>query len=168
MSKLYELTLDYLHSVLSYDQETGVFRWKITRGRCKKGAIAGSFDPTTGYIRIGVCGADYWAHILAWFYVMGRWPKHQIDHRNLTKTDNSFDNLREATSSQQMANVGICSKNTSGAKGVSFDKKRFKFHAYIKINKRRKHLGYFDNADDAALAYKAAADLLFGEFARAA
>jgi len=55
-----------------------------------------------------------------------KWPAYAVDHRNLDKGDNRWDNLREATRSQNMANTSLPSTNTSGFKGVIWSK-RYKY-----------------------------------------
>lgn len=93
--------------------------------------------------------------------------KGQItDHINGNRLDNRRSNLRLCTSSENAKNQGIKINNTSGYKGVSFDKKRSKFHAYIKVNYKRKHLGYYDTATEAANAYSLGALKYHGDFAR--
>ena len=63
-------------------------------------------------------------------------------------------NCRWITRFVQMQNTRLLIKtNTSGYRGVSFKKDRQKWKAYISINHKQKHLGYFDNKDVAALAY---------------
>ena len=63
-------------------------------------------------------------------------------------------NCRWITRFVQMQNTRLLIKtNTSGYRGVSFKKDRQKWKAYISINHKQKHLGYFDNKDTAALAY---------------
>lgn len=88
------------------------------------------------------------------------------DHENCNTLDNRRRNLRIATNSQNGANRERLSNNTSGYKGVSWDKRRRKWHAYIYFNKKQIHLGFFDTAEQAYEAYCAAAIRLHGEFAR--
>lgn len=65
-------------------------------------------------------------------------------------------NCRWITRFIQMQNTRLLIKtNTSGYRGVSFKKDKQKWKAYININHKQKHLGYFDNKDIAALAYNA-------------
>lgn len=89
-----------------------------------------------------------------------------VDHINGNKLDNRFSNLRLCTNAQNARNQKIRSNNTSGFKGVSWDKSHRKYHAYIKVNYRRKHLGYFDDIVDAKNAYIAGTVKYHGEFAR--
>ena len=44
----------------------------------------------------------------------------------------------------------IAKNNTSGFKGVSYNKNIGKYHAYINLNKKRVHLGTYDTAEEAA------------------
>lgn len=88
--------------------------------------------------------------------------KIQGDHRNGDSLDNQRFNLRAATNQQNAFNVGKFRNNTSGFKGVSFA--RGKWHARIQMNGRSKFLGSFDSPVSAAMAYKAAAQQLHGEF----
>lgn len=151
---------------LHYDRETGVFLW-VGGMNVRTGERAGT---TTfwGYRQIEICQQFFMAHHLAWFYVHGRWPAPEIDHRNGIRDDNRFDNLREATRSQQGANSKRSKANTSGFKGVIYRPHAKAFRAYITLNRRQRHLGYFPTAEMAHAAYCAAAERLFGEFARAA
>jgi hypothetical protein len=109
-----------------------------------------------------VDGVRYYAHRLAVFYMTGEWPD-QVDHKN--GGDNSASNLRACTQSQNLANRGMNKNNTSGYKGVSFDRKKGRYCAYLTVNLRRRFLGYFDAAEDAHAAYRSAAERAFGEFA---
>lgn len=88
------------------------------------------------------------------------------DHIDGDGLNNQDDNLRLATSSQQCQNRHIANNNTSGYKGVSWHVRMQKWGASIGINRKRKHIGYFSTAEEAALAYNRAAVQLFGEFAK--
>lgn len=87
-----------------------------------------------------------------------------MDHKNLNRLDNSWDNLRLATSSQNGANCLHKKNSKSGIKGVYFAKNQW--HAKIQVNYRIIPLGDFDDKLAAALAYRDAAIKYFGEFAR--
>lgn len=93
------------------------------------------------------------------------WPF--VDHANGDGLDNRRANLREATAAQNNRNVS-CERrnNTSGFKGVCWKTANRRWIAQIGADWRRMHIGYFDTAEQAALAYDAAALELHGEFAR--
>jgi hypothetical protein len=157
MNKLPELTQSLLREFLHYEPTTGVFTWKVTKNnRLKPGAIAGSVRPG-GYVNLGVAGRLYLAHRLAWLYIYGVWPEHQIDHINRNKSDNRIANLRDVTQSENVQNTLICSRNSSGYRGVGFDRKAGKWEAKIWHHGRKKWIGYYDNVKDAARAYASAA-----------
>lgn len=90
----------------------------------------------------------------------------EVDHINGDRLDNRRKNLRLATRSQNEANKGVPARNTSGFKGVSLFKPTGRFSAYIEVNQKKRHLGYYTTAKEAALAYNRAAVDAFGEFAR--
>lgn len=153
-----------LKQLLHYDPETGIFRWLVRRGPKFPGDVAGS-ENDKGYIQIGLDGKTYRAHRLAWLYMTGEWPKDEIDHRNRVPNHNWFDNLREAGGNQNQANVDKQKNNTSGYKGVQLYKRTGKWQAYIIVNRKQKHLGYFSKVEDAARKYDKAATEAFGVFA---
>jgi hypothetical protein len=95
-------------------------------------------------------------------------PKSQVDHRNGNGLDNRRSNLRipDNAASQQQQNSGLRSNNTSGFKGVYWRKDCRKWRAQITLHGCKKHLGYFETKEEAAIAYDKAAQELFGQFAR--
>src|ERR1700719_1662744 len=102
---------DRLRELLSYDPETGVFRWLVRkRQNVKAGDVAGSFDGC-GYCKISIDRRAYKAHRLAWLYMTGEWPPAEIDHINMNRADNRFANLRLATRHQNMANQRLYANN---------------------------------------------------------
>jgi len=90
----------------------------------------------------------------------------QSDHINHNKLDNRRENLRLATKSQNMANTLPRKTNTSGFKGVSWDKSRNKWAVEITVNYKNIHLGRYTDIKQAAQAYNEAAQKHFGSFAR--
>jgi hypothetical protein len=88
-----------------------------------------------------------------------------IDHISRNKLDNRRSNLRPATRQQQNCNQGIRTNNTSGATGVDWHKSKQKWRVRIKLDGKSKHLGYFDDLEDAKRARRAAEVKYHEEFA---
>jgi len=118
------------------------------------------------YRQIKIDGANYQASRLAVLWMTGQWPKrkYDVDHRNLNKGDDRWSNLREATRSQNKANIP--GRSRAGLKGVTFNPVRGKYIAQITVNRRAVNLGRFDDPQSAHAAYVAAASKHFGQFAR--
>lgn len=89
-----------------------------------------------------------------------------VDHINGNGLDNRHENLRVCSSSENVRNSGISSRNTSGYKGVSFHKALGRYRAGITVNRKIVFLGYFPTAQEAARTYDVAAKQYHGEFAR--
>ena len=90
----------------------------------------------------------------------------EIDHRNGNGLDNRRENLRRATRSQNIANSKLHLDNTSGTKGVYWDKATQKWRAQIGFNYRVIQLGRFADKKEAIRARREAQQAMFGEFAR--
>jgi len=165
-----QLTQERLKELLSYDPLTGVFLWRVDRGGKRVGEVAGCRKRT--YTMISVDDVIYRAHHLAWLYMTGELPGLFVDHRDLDKHNNGWSNLRLATKSQNMANVGRIKSNKSGFKGVSHYRAGESYgkpwQASIGRGGKSYHLGHFATEEEAHAAYVAAAEKMFGEFARAA
>jgi hypothetical protein len=89
----------------------------------------------------------------------------EVDHLDRNKTNNQVSNLRYATKSQNGANAMKRPIATSTYRGVCWYDKRGKWTSQITANRKKYHLGYFENEHDAARAYNIKALELFGEFA---
>lgn len=137
---------------LSYNKNTGVFKWKTTRENAIKiGTEAGGFDKN-GYKVISFFGRKYKAHRLAWLYVTGRMPKAQIDHINGKHSDNRFINLREAKGSINQENKRIPRvDNALGILGVSI--RHGKYLAQIQVYGKKYWIGLFKSPEEASSAY---------------
>jgi len=91
----------------------------------------------------------------------------QVDHTDGDPSNNLRSNLRLCAHQENGRNRRRSTTNTSGFKGVSWDKQARCWRAYIKRNYKNIHLGLFDTPEQASVAYQAAAERLFGEFKRA-
>lgn len=160
---------DVLLERVHYNPVTGAFKWKIDVGG-RAARRAG--DPAgcerlckrrqTKELVIGICCETHLASRLAWFYMTGAWPKHEIDHRNGDGLDNRWDNLRPATRFQNEANRGARRTSRTGFRGVHPSGRGYQ--ASIYRNGHRRFLGTFTNVLDAAAAYATAAKRSDGEF----
>ena len=155
----------HLREVLTYDSETGAFTWLVDpnpskKGRTCAGDTAGTIT-SSGHVLIGYKGVHYYAHRLAVFYVTGKWPKHEVDHRNGARADNRWLNLRSATVKQQRENATPQKRSASGVRGVYWFKRTQRWQAVINHNKKAVALGYHDTLLDAAAARKSAELRLF-------
>lgn len=99
--------------------------------------------------------------------ILGRELKRNdfVDHIDHNGLNNQRSNLRLATNSQNQANQGLASHNTSGYKGVSWIKRDKKWRAQISVDGKAISLGHFDNPETAYAAYCEAAIKYHGEFA---
>ena len=84
-----------------------------------------------------------------------------IDHKTHPprfekKIDNRKSNLRIVTHSENMMNASMGVNNTSGCKGVSFDKNRNQWMAYIILDGEQINLGRFKHKDEAIRVRKQA------------
>jgi len=146
-----------------FNYRDGSLYWILSpRSGIPDGSIAGCLGGS-GYISITVNRKAYKAHRLIFLYHYGYLPQY-IDHINRIKTDNRVENLRCATKSQNGINAKLRKDNTSGIKGVSkFGKK---WIAFIKNNKKRIHLGTFEDIRDAETAVCKKRFEIYGEFAK--
>ena len=167
------LELNYIKSILNYDPDTGIFTWKVSNtNRVKVGQIAGYLcphqkNPNQKYYKIGINGKLYMLHRLAFYYVTSIDPaKNEVDHINGNSLDNKFKNLRLANRANNTKNCRKHKDNTSGFKGVSWDKKLKKWRAQIKVNNKQINLGSYTNKFYAAVVYTRAAKHYFGEWRR--
>ncbi len=162
------LTHARLLELVGYDKHTGRFSGKVFRFGVKNGDHLGHVESTTGHRRICIDGKRFLAHRLAWFYVNGVWPSHDIDHRDLEPDNNRWSNLREATCSNNHHNTRQPgSGHNAPYKGAHWNRFRGYWQSYIKINGKSHYLGRFETPLAAHRAYAAAAKRLVGQFARA-
>ena len=171
MKTLSNLTAEYVRSILDYDPDTGIFRWRVRSdvprewNARRAGKIAGG-KMMNGYWFMAINNQRYLAHRLAWLWVTGAWPKADIDHANLKRDDNRFANLRDASSSENHQNRRPERGNASGIKGVSLHKASGLWFGEIRRGGKRVWCGYFRRKRDAAKAISTARKIHHGAFAR--
>lgn len=145
------LTQELVKSLFDYNENTGIFKRKVTVARnAKVGQILNTKN-SSGYLITRINKKPIRVHRLAWLYVYGELPTDTIDHINRIRDDNRIKNLRVCKFVENLQNKNFYANNTSGYKGVV--KKGNKFAAQITALGKVKHLGYFFNAEDAYKAY---------------
>jgi len=155
--KLTDLYVKFIRNNYNYDPETGF----ITR---KGGGIKPLGFLNRGYIRVQLTSRDrFYAHQLAFIIKEGYLPE-EIDHKDRNRANNKWDNLRVATDSQNNYNRGIASNNTSGYKGVSWDKRLGLWGARLESNYKI-YKSFHKTKEEAHAAYCKMAEKYHGEFA---
>lgn len=101
------------------------------------------------------------------FYLHHNYLPDFVYHLDGNKSNIAIENLKEAKFSCFFFGCDKREGNfTSKYKGVSFAKDRNKWRATITKDRKRFHIGYFDNEYESALAYDKKALSLFGEYAK--
>lgn len=150
------ITQARLKELLTYDPDTGIFYRRQAVPGHKVGEVVG-FN-WNGYKGIKLDGKGYQAHRLAWLYVYGEHPKHEIDHINRDKMDNRINNLRDIPKYRNRENQNAPYKNNKlGMQGVS--KYRNKYKAQIQVQGKVTYLGTYSTPEEAHEAYKEAKKL---------
>lgn len=119
-----------------------------------------------GYAARGIRVGDRIHTVLMHRIIMMTPDGVETDHKNGNGLDNRKKNLRYANGKQNSQNRRRSSNNKSGYKGVCWNSRRGKWEVQIRINGKKKFLGYFNKPEDAARKYNQAAIKYFGEFAR--
>lgn len=167
---------EYLNECFDYNPETGILIWKhrpryhyqsnnnyIGSNKRFVGTIAGKIKDN-GYLTVKVNDVTYSVHRLVWKLVTGEEPKGEIDHINNVRHDNRWCNLREATDSENARNRLMRKDNTSGVKGVCWDKESSKWLAQIWDGKRNVKVGRFGRIEDAEEAIRLKRIEMYGDF----
>lgn len=146
---------------VSYDPETGVFRWIVSWcSKAKAGRELGSWD-LYGYKTVRLYKRSYKLHRLAWFYMTGDWPTGDIDHINGVRHDNRWANLRDVSRKTNLENSHRpgSHKVSNLPRGVA-NARAGRYSAHISHFNKTVYLGVFDTPEEASAAYRAAKKLL--------
>ncbi len=157
-----KLTHKELLRQLMYNPWNGLFYWKVSNyWSVKVGSIAGSSDKD-GYIIIGINGKSYKAHRLAWFYVYNCWPGKNCHHRDEITYHNWISNLGDVSRSVNNRISGNNKNNTSGVKGVKWDKQSNRWETEIHIDSKCVYLGRHKDFDE-AVCHRLACEQCIGD-----
>lgn len=154
------LTSDYLRHLLHYDPLTGVWTWINPNPRARNirsGDRAGTvrFD---GRWQISIAGKIYLSARLAWLYMTSEWPSEEIDHKNRIKGDDRWENLREASHSENQYNRAWCERN-GDLRGICKEGNQYR----VMIG--NEYLGYYKTIEEAMVARDKALKEWAGPFA---
>lgn len=153
-------TLKRLKQLLHYDPLTGLWTWRVHRShKIKVGDRAGHIGGK-GYWVVKLDYINYRSSRLAHFYMTGKWPKHQMDHKNRVRLDDRWENLRDLTPRENSRNRHV-KLGPSGIRGVRVAGRRFTA-GLVDSEGTTFYLGIFDTKQQAASAYDQAHKRLFG------
>lgn len=157
------MLVENLNNVFSY--ENGKLFWKIKSGKGYIGKEAGSDDGKGKYLRVMLNGIRTAVHRVVFAMHHGYMPDF-VDHIDGDTKNNRIENLRASSKSQNGMNQGLSKANKTGCKGVYFDARKKKFGVRVRVNKKQKHFGWFDDIELAGLVASEARVKFHGQFAR--
>jgi hypothetical protein len=134
------ITQDNLKECLEY-KEGKLFWIKQSSSNIRIGMEAGTTNER-GYVQVKIFNKRYYAHRLVFFMFNGYFPQ-EVDHIDGNKNNNRIENLRASTKAQNQHNAKINKNNTSGVKGVTWDKQNKKWKSQCGYNNKNHYLGHF-------------------------
>ena len=147
------LTAERLRSLINYEPTSGVFTWLVNRGGQKIGSIAGVVSNHRRFIKVDK--KMYGANRLAWIYMTGSWPSHEVDHIDNDSLNDSWVNLRDVSRQVNQQNLRRpMRRNQSGFLGVTSSGNGYLARLYV--NGVQKCLGTYPTPIEAHEAYMSA------------
>jgi len=113
--------------------------------------LKGCVSKSDGYRYVKINYNPYLYHRVVYYIHNDGWDiddtcrDNSIDHIDRDRLNNNIENLRVVTNQQNQWN--------QNCKGYYFHKPSGKYRAQIKVDGKKKHLGYFVTEDDAHNAY---------------
>lgn len=157
-----EITQELLRDVFYY--ENGNLYWNISKPKVKKGNKAGH-RRKDGYVQVRLNGKLYLVHRLVFLYHHGHLPP-VLDHIDGNPTNNKIENIRKASTVENMRNRKINKNNTSTVKNVYFHKPSQKWQARLRVDGVNKSAGYYDTIEEAEKVIRQKRIEYYKEFAR--
>lgn len=158
-----DLTQDLLHELFEY-RDGDLIRKVSPQHNAPVGSVAGTVR-RDGYRDIRINAKSYLTHRLIFLMHHGYLPQF-IDHIDNNRSNNRIENLRPATNGENSWNQAITSLNTSGFKGVSWDKKAQRWRVQVGNDSKKHWGGYYNTAEEANEAAMKLREKLHGEFVR--
>lgn len=147
-----------------FDYKQGLLIWKNDRGKINKaGDVAGQIHPK-GYRSICVDSKSYLAHRLIFLMYKGYLPMF-IDHKYGKYVGDYLWNLRDCTRVENQRNMKISNINTTGVKGVYWNKQNKKWKVQVRT-KIGRYFGCYKDLELAELVANEVRDKYHGEFAK--
>jgi hypothetical protein len=172
------IPVEYIHQCFEYREEVvnGVLQgnvyWKYRENVRKEwntrfsGKKAGNID-FYGYCSTGIrynnitCRIKL--HVIVWILNHGCYPDNILDHIDNNRSNNIISNLRKANPHLNNLNVLPQPNKSSQYRGVYFNKVVSRWHTQYALNRKRNHVGHFDDEIEAALAYNEAISKVFNK-----
>jgi len=151
-----------LHALFEY--KDGKLFWKVKRGGGVKPGDEAEYINNRGYKVVRINKAPYLQHRLIWV-MHGNEPVDFLDHIDGDKLNNRIENLRPATVSENKWNTKVPITNTSGIKGVCWNKNQMRWNGHVRFKGKQHHVGSFENKEECAKAVKEFREKLHGDFA---
>jgi hypothetical protein len=96
----------------------------------------------------------------------GEWPTEVIDHINGNRAEDRWTNLRACTVADNACNRGAQSNNTSGVKGVSWNKKAGKWEVHVSARGNNAYLGLYKTLEQATKVAQETREIWHKEYAK--
>ena len=163
-----EITEEY-KDIINYEDTYQISNYGNVRNKNTGRILKPTEGKTDKYYYISLCKEGKQKNVkihrlVATYFVDNPLNKPFVDHIDNNKLNNVFTNLRWATSQENKRNTIMYKNNTSGVKGVIYDKKYNKWQARTRVNGKSVCFGCFENKDDAIQARIKGVNELFGEF----
>ena len=133
--------------------EISKYKWSVEKG------------PYTCYAVRAIYSNGKWTTMRLHRQLLNAKAGEEVDHIDHNGLNNTRNNLRACTRSQNHGNQRLRKNCSSQFKGVCWHKVARKWVAYIMLNSNQMHLGLYVDEIVAAKVYDKAAIKYFGEFA---
>lgn len=151
------MTFAKVRETFDYSPVSGELFWRVRKKGSKGlGNLAGYTAPD-GYCYVVVDGIRYMLHTLVYLWCEGYYPESFIDHIDRNPSNNRIENLRPVNQQCNLRNASPRTDNTSGVKGVSWDKRCEKWRAEMFIGGKYVYLGRYTTKIE-AVAHRLAAE----------